>query len=107
MQITLLKDLEDRDSSCFLERIILDERGTDFTKPKNDVWRHIVQASSRPVLTGSSSCLVHQVRGSICWSQETLQASLVCVPGSAKQKSRMTQYLHSACVFLPSVPPEH
>lgn len=52
------RDLEDRNSSCFLERIMLDERGTDFSKPKNDVWRHIVPFSPRPVLTGNSSCLV-------------------------------------------------
>ena len=52
------RDPEDRKSSCFLGRIILDERGTDFTKPKNDVWRHIVPPSPRPVLTGSGPCLV-------------------------------------------------
>lgn len=69
------RDLEDRKSSCFLERITSDERGTDFSKTKNDVWRHIVPSSPRPVLTERScGTRVREVRGCVHWCSSPCQS---------------------------------
>lgn len=95
------RDLEDRKSSCFLERITSDERSTDFIKPEM-MFGDTLFPLLRDLSWQEEALILEFTMWGVAFAG--LQAPVS--PGPVRQKWRMTQYLLSTGVFLPSVPPE-